>query len=210
MTAAVATLIGDAVGSRRSDRVGLHGRIAEVIAEVNESFAPLVPLRITVGDEYQGVFASVGDALRAALRLRLLVHPEHDVRHGIGWGEITVLSEEPRVEDGPAWWAAREAIEAVAEAQLRAQPHLRTAYRRAGGVAGPDPAAVNAALVARDALLGAASPRSVGVFRGLLDGMSQTDIARAEGVSASAVSQRVRRDGLAALVAVDRLLGEVR
>lgn len=212
---AVATLIGDVVGSREAlDRADLHDRLVGALAAVNEEFAPVVPLRVTVGDEYQGSFRSVGAALQAALRLRLLVLPEFDLRHGIGWGATTVLSEDPRVEDGPGWWAAREAIGSVAGAR-----GLKTAYQRAQEAdpeadpetsRGPDPAAVNAALVSRDALLAAASPRSWGVLRGLLGGMSQREIAAAEGVSASAVSQRVRRDHLTALVRTDDLLGDIR
>jgi DNA-binding NarL/FixJ family response regulator len=136
------------------------------------------------------------------------VLPEFDVRHGIGWGPTTVLSDAPRVEDGPGWWAAREAIGAVAGTS--APGALRTAYRRAPeGASGPEPAAINAALVSRDALLAAASPRSWGVLRGLLTGMSQREIADLEGISPSAVSQRVRRDGLDALVATDDLLGQI-
>jgi hypothetical protein len=209
----IATVIGDVVGSRAADdRAGLHARLREVLDQVNDELDPAVPLRITVGDEYQGCFDQVGHALVAALRLRLLVLPDFDLRHGIGWGAIAVLSEEPRVEDGPGWWAARAAIESVAHDQTRAaQRHLRTAYRRADDVAdGPDPSAVNAALLCRDALVGAASGRSLGVLRGLLRGMTQQEIARVEGISASAVSQRVRRDGLAAVVAADELLGAVR
>ena len=128
----IATLIGDVVGSRDvADRVGLHDRLVAAIDAVNEQLAPVVPLRITVGDEYQGGFATVGDALAAAL-------------------------------------------------------------------------------VSRDALLGAASSKSWGVLRDLLSGMTQREIAEADGVSASAVSQRIRRDGLAALVVTDELLRGVR
>jgi len=209
----MATLIGDVVGSRDvADRVDLHDRIIDAVGVVNAGLDPVVPLRITVGDEYQGGFATVGEALVAALRLRLLVLPEFDLRHGIGWGPTTVLSDEPRVEDGPGWWAAREAIGAVAGKNAHgATGALRTAYRRAEESSdGPEPAAVNAALASRDALLAAGSPRSWGVLRGLLNGMSQREIAEAEGISASAVSQRVRRDGLAALVMTDELLGTVR
>lgn len=209
----IATLIGDVVGSRDvADRVHLHDRILAAVSAVNEQLEPVVPLRITVGDEYQGGFATVGEALVAALRLRLLVLPEFDLRHGVGWGSTTVLSNEPRVEDGPGWWAAREAIGAVAgKAGPGATGVLRTAYRRAEGCdEGPEPAAINAALASRDALVAAASPRSWGVLRGLLSGMSQREIAAEEGISASAVSQRIRRDGLAALVLTDELLGQVR
>ena len=211
MTSVVATLIGDVVGSRDArSRSGLHARLEDLVARVNETTAPLVPLRITVGDEYQGCWWTVGDALMAVRQLRLSGLPDVELRHGLGWGEVSVLSESPRVEDGPGWWAARAAIEyAAAEARRAGLRHVRTAYRCAEGTAGPDEAAVNAALVLRDQMIGGLSDRSLSVLRGLLDGRTQREIADAEGISASAVSQRVRSDGLAVLVAAEEMLGRV-
>lgn len=208
----VATVIGDVVGSRSAaSRAGLHERLLALTASVNASAAPVTPLRITVGDEFQGCFASVGQALVAVRELRLAALPDVDLRFGIGWGAISVLQEEPRVEDGPGWWAAREAIERVASDARRAgHRNLRSAYRRSAGVEGPDESAVNAALLLRDQLVGGLSQRSVSVLRGLLEGRTQGEIAEAEGVSASAVSQRVRNDGLAMLLAAEDLLEEVR
>lgn len=209
---AVATLIGDVVGSRGvADRDGLYARLDRTLAEVNEAFRPMTPLRITVGDEYQGAFAGVGDALRASLRLRLALLPDLDVRHGLGWGEVTVVTDQPRVEDGPGWWAARDAIDAVHRAE--SQPgsrSRRTAYRRAEPANGPEPAIVEAMLVLRDQMVGDLSERSLSVLRGLLEGSTQREIADDLGITASAVSQRVRADGLAALVAADEQLVEVR
>lgn len=201
------TVIGDLVGSRgAADRSRLHATLEEALAQANRQLSPPTPLRVTVGDEYQGVFATLGDALRATLVLRLALLPGYDVRHGIGSGEVTVLAEEPRVEDGPGWWAARDAIEAVKAAEGRPGTRtLRTAY------AGADDAeaAVNAALTLRDAMVGGLSGRSLSVLRGLLAGATQRDIAASLEVSASAVSQRVRGDGLAAIVAAHDLMGEV-
>lgn len=202
---ALATVIGDVVDSRSApDRAAVHRSLLAALEQVNDSSSPQIPLRITVGDEYQGGFATLGEALAASLRVRLLVLPEIDLRHGLGWGSVTVYSEEPRVEDGPGWWSARDAIGTVS-----GRGPERTAYRRAEET-GPQEAAVNAALITRDALIAAASARSLGVLRGLLEGMSQKEIAEAQGVSPSAVSQRIRRDGLAAVVAADALLGQVR
>jgi hypothetical protein len=202
----VATLIGDVVASRGTrDRAGLHAALSRVLERVNADLRPATPLRITVGDEYQGCFATLGDALRATLRLRVgLAADAVDVRHGLGWGEVTVLSRRPRVEDGPGWWAAREAVDAVAHAQTRAASRsLRTTYR------GPASPAVNAALVGRDELLAGLDARSLSVLDGMLQGMSQQQIAQHVGVTPSAVSQRVRRDGLAAVVTIDELLGQL-
>ena len=203
-----ATLIGDVVDSREArDRSRLHTRLGQVLDQVNASADPRTPLRITLGDEYQGTFATVGQALAAALRLRLALLPEYDVRHGVGWGAVAVLQEEPRVEDGPGWWAAREAIDAVKRAEERpATRRRRTAYRLAERTSGPEPAAVEAALMLRDQLVGGLSERSVSVLRALLAGSTQREIAEGLEITDSAVSQRVRADGLAVVVAADELM----
>ena len=86
---------------------------------------------------------------------------------------------------------------------------VRTAYRRVDGVPGPDPAAVNAALMLRDRVVSGLSTRSLSVLRGLLAGRTQGEIAEQEGVSASAISQRVRHDGLGVLMGAHELLGGV-
>lgn len=206
-----ATLIGDVVASRRaSDRAGLHDRLMTLLDHVNRICAPTTPLRITVGDEFQGTFATVGQALRASLRLRVGMLPGHDVRHGLGWGEVGVLEEEPRVEDGPGWWAARDAIHAAQEAEQHpGSRYRRTVYRRAEGAPGPAPDLVEAGLALRDAAVGALDGRSLSVLRGLLEGRTQRELADELGISPSAVSQRVRADALAALVDADRTLGRV-
>jgi hypothetical protein len=203
------TLIGDLIGSRGStDRRALHETFAAVLESVNTELRPPTPVRMQVGDEYQGVFASLGDALHASLTVRLAMLPGADVRHGIGRGSIEVLSEDPRVEDGPGWWAARAAIGRVEEAERRpGERSLRTAYVAAhdAAVPGGEEAAVNAALVLRDHLVSGLSDRSLSVLRGLLVGESQRDLAEALGISPSAVSQRVRADGLAAIIAAHDL-----
>jgi hypothetical protein len=206
---ASATLIGDLIGSRRvADRAGLHDRLAAALAEANERFAPTTPLRITLGDEYQGTFAGVGTALRVSLRLRLAMLPEFDLRHGIGWGPVRVLAQEPRVEDGPGWWVARDALTLVESAEARpSSRERRTAYLRVEDAGGPDPAAIEALLVLMDSAVARLSARSVSVLRDLMSGASQREIAEQLGISPSAVSQRVRSDGLAALVSADETMG---
>ncbi|MFT4080998.1 MAG: hypothetical protein QM638_00280, partial [Nocardioides sp.] len=103
------------------------------------------------------------------------------------------------------------AIEAVETAQARAgSRHLRTAYVEAPPAHQPGlEAAVNAALIARDELLGGLGPLSLSVLAGMLGGMSQTRIAADLAVSASAVSQRVRRDGLRGVLRAGELLAGI-
>jgi hypothetical protein len=74
----------------------------------------------------------VGAAIDAALSLRLDVGHEIDLRFGIGWGAVTVLDADAGIQDGPGWWAARDAIEHTAE--LQRQPGftlVRTTFRAA-------------------------------------------------------------------------------
>lgn len=194
-----ATLIGDVVGSRRAaDRPALHRRVATALHQVAAS--ALDPPAFTVGDEFQGSYPTVGGAIDAALTIRLLLAPEIDVRFGIGWGTVTVLDAQARIQDGPGWWAAREAIQQTAETQR--QPGLtlvRTTFR-ADADTRADVGAVNAALICRDHLLGSLDERSLRIVRGLMTGRTKKELAAAEGISPSAVSQRAARDGLDLIV----------
>jgi hypothetical protein len=203
-----ATLIGDVVGSRTvADRAGAHRLLNKALRGVAKD--AIDPPAFTVGDEFQGAFASVGRAIAAALSLRLAVAPDIDVRFGIGWGKVTMLDETAGIQDGPGWWAAREAIEWTASAQR--QPGLarvRTSYR-VNDDSRADVDAVNAALFCRDHLLGSLDDRSTRIVKALLDNQTKKDIAASEGISPSAVSQRASRDGLDLIVLASEYLGSV-
>jgi hypothetical protein len=203
-----ATLIGDVVGSRHvADRRAAHRTINRALREVATD--AIDPPAFTVGDEFQGSYPTVGAAVDAALSLRLAVTPAIDVRFGIGWGSVMMLDAAAGIQDGPAWWAAREAIEWTASAQR--QPGLalvRTSFR-VSGEAREDSDAINAALLCRDHLLGSLDDRSLRILKGLLSNHTKKDIAAAEGISASAVSQRAGRDGLDLIVVASRYLRSV-
>src|SRR5215207_9522042 len=109
-------LIGDLVQSREaSDRRALHERVEQALARVNDAVRSVSELRVTTGDEFQGSYATLGAALDAALRVRVQLLPTSDARFGIGRGPVTTLDEDRGIEDGPGWWAARDAIEAAEE-----------------------------------------------------------------------------------------------
>ncbi len=197
-------VIGDLVGSRVvADRAGLHRRLADALGTVNDRWG--TDLRITVGDEFQGTVPSVGAATSLTLALRLALLPEHDLRCGIGRGATAVLDPAAGIEDGPGWWAARAAIEAVEALATRpATRAARTAYRSTD-VTEPT-GALDAALLARDELVARLDARSLSVLRGLLSGRTQREVAATEQVSESAVSQRVRRDGIGVVVTMSEWL----
>src|SRR3954471_13830490 len=190
-------LIGDIVESRRtSDRQALHDEFQAAVARANAEVPIQDPAVITVGDEFQGVYPTLGAALRASFIVRAELHPLADIRFGLGRGEGATLDAPRGIHDGPAYWAAREAIETAEDRARRAQTRTsRTAY-----VAPNDPpalvSAVRAALDCLDFMVGSMSTTSRQILGGLMNGLAQHDVAERVGISPSAVSQRVRRDGI--------------
>src|ERR1700675_1633048 len=93
-----ATVIGDVVGSRQAaDRARLHHRITAALRDV--AATALDPPAFTVGDEFQGSYHTVGDAIDAALRVRLATAPGVELRVGVCWGGGTRRHEHGRTPD---------------------------------------------------------------------------------------------------------------
>ncbi len=183
----VHTLIGDVVGSRRlEDRAGAQERIGVVLREVSPLVQPVQDLEPTVGDEFQGAFSTIADAALAGLLVRLALLPTVDVRCGLGFGDVTVHDGErhPLLQDGPGWWSARDALEVLSRPRRALE---RTWY------VGPDAARTNAFLLTRDALVDRLGERGRRLLAAALRGASQAEIAEAEGISRSAVSQQFAR-----------------
>lgn len=177
------TLIGDVVGSRRlSDRAGAQAAIGAALERVSAHVRLQQPLEATVGDELQGGFASLADATLTALLVRLELLPDVDVRCGLGMGEVTVHDPDrrPLLQDGPGWWAAREALDELGRPRRSA---LRTWY------VGPGAGTANAFLTVRDTLVDRLNDRSRRMLLLALQGHTQAEIAEVEGISKSAVSQ---------------------
>ena len=220
-----ASLIGDVVSSREHvDRATLQGALEEALAAANAEVASLQPLTPTLGDEFQGVYAGLGEALGATLLVRLALAGEAEVRFGIGWGAIQTLEPGRGAlgQDGPAWWAAREAVDRVRRSVSRRGKPRGTRTMFALGEGGTDPFAgrqpgsiprgveplVNAHLVTRDELVARMDPRDARIALGLIRGHSATELAAAEGVTQPAISQRAISGGAYAIVESHRLLGE--
>jgi hypothetical protein len=189
-------LLVDIVDSRGSDRAAAHAAIIDALPKV-EVPDTLDPLRPSVGDELQGVYATLGAALAASYRLRLLLDGAVELRFGIGGGEVTVIDEARQIYDGSAWWNAREAIERVEELETDPQyAGTRTGVIDGRDVANPLTLSSVRLVDARFASLRAGARTSL---RLLLEGLDNRRAAEAAGISASANSQRVRTNQLRVL-----------
>lgn len=202
----VIAVIADIVGSRRlDDRAVAQRLLDETIGRV-ESDLPLAAQRLTptVGDEQQGVYDRLGDALASLLMLQLALPEGLSFRFGLGIGAVRpIASVHGTLSDGPGWYAARDAIEQVHARSQRAMPSMRTWIVGAPGqdeVMPGEIAASNAYLLARDELVDAMSARERRLTYGRLVGRSQGELAADEGVTQPSVSKALRSAGASALL----------
>ena len=208
-------IIADIVGSRRlPDREAAQRIFLDVLVRAGKGLdLPGAPYA-TVGDEFQAVASDLATALTLTLRTQLLLPSRLSLRFGVGRGEVREVGvgEDAPIRDGPAWWLAREAIDAAHAAQDAGVDFVRTRARldaeETGGVRGghedEGPAAtcgireheqvVNAMLTLRDQAVQRMRER-------LLMGATQAEAAGAEGVTQSAVSALVRGTGAGVLQA---------
>ncbi|WP_307683351.1 SatD family protein [Trueperella bonasi] len=184
-------VIGDLVASRGSARKSSHSTLMEALKYLPMGISPIAP---TVGDEVQGVFGRLAEAIKAThlLRLRMLSHGS-DIRFGIGLGDIEEIGD--GIQDGSAWWDARAALEDVQQLyQTSGWSGVRT------GVNHDDPR-LAPSLQLIDVSVSELKPSVVRTLLGLLTGESNQETAIAVGISPSANSQRVQTNQLRPLAA---------
>ncbi|MEX0667252.1 MAG: SatD family protein [Acidimicrobiia bacterium] len=196
-----AAVIGDVVGSRQAtSRSRLQQRLDKALAAVNAAVKPVQPLTPTIGDEFQGMFERIEEAMEASFRLRVELVGKVDVRIGIGWGTLRTEdpSRTPFGQDGPCWWRAREALQELARTERSNQePNSLRTVCRTGTVQEP---VFNAILVLRDQILSGIDEDDATILRLLIGGASQQDAASRLDVNKSSVSRRMQSHGLAALL----------
>lgn len=195
----VVAVIADIVGSRAlPDRDAAQEGILQAWDRSAERVPAVRPGWASVGDEFQALYATWQEALRATLRVSLLLPAGVALRYGLGSGERRAVAG-GSVEDGTAWYRAREAVE-LAEGR---RDGLSTAFRA------EDPQltlAVDAQLLLRDHVVGRLRAREARLAALLLAGATQEEAARAERITQSAVSQAVARSGIHQLLALDAAL----
>lgn len=213
-------VIGDIVRSRAlADRDRAQREIEAAFARANQDFPVAVEaIAPTTGDEFQGVFAGLEDALTMLLLVQLALPTAVGCRFGIGWGAVVpVDSSSDRIQDGSAWWSARAAIDRVrANASdkrgrvSRARSLIVVAEAERAGNEELERLA-NAYLVIRDQLVQRMPARTRRLLYGTWQERTQTSMAAEEGITQSAVSRALDNSGAAAILAgLDMFTGKRR
>ena len=216
-------LIADIIRSRElPDRRRAQRIIHETLEQAAEGLALTQRPYATVGDELQAVSATLADALALTMRTHLLLPEGLGLRFGIGVGAISEVESAAGsdadgapgrpIQDGSAWWAAREAIERAHALQDEGRSFIRTwlrihpdAVSGSGGGRGEREGLVNSVLILRDQTVFRFQPRQRRMMAGLLMGATQVEVARQEKVSQQAVSDFARGIG-SSLLEVQRIL----
>ena len=200
-------MLVDIVDSRHlTDRAETQSAIEAAFARADAIAPASQPLQATVGDEFQGVWPDLAGALRGTLAARLALPDGVDCRFGLGLGEIRDIpgARAVRLQEGEGWTLARTAI---ATAHRNAEKRVPSCRSWAESTDARDVAVANGYLLARDAVLAGMSARARRLAFGTLQGAAQRDLADAEQVTPSAVSQALRSSGATSLIAGFDALG---
>lgn len=209
MSDSVIALIVDIVRSRElEDRVSAQRSIRDAFERASEERPARRQLWPTVGDEFQAIFFTLNDALLTTSLVRLLLPEEVDCRFGLGRGQTVDVDERApgTIQDGSAWWNAREAIEETHRREHGNEPYLRSWFVADDAAETGGMSLVNSFLLLRDASISSMKPRDRRLTAGKLLGDSQSELARREKITQSAVSQSLKRSGGAVLLAVQHEL----
>ena len=190
-------LIGDVIESTGfEDQRSLFTSIEQALCKVNGAVPAQQPLRMSVGDEFQGLYPNVAAALKAGLLVRLRLYGVCELRIGMGRGRIEMMDPEsvPFRQSGPGWWAARDAMNEVRalESKQKWPRSLRCRFR-----SGTDDGTgiINAFLLAQDQILSRMDERDARITIGLFEGEQQRKIATDLGVTQPSVASRQMENG---------------
>lgn len=160
-------------------------------------------------DMLRNFVRSAGDELQALLRspealVDIVIESLEDAGWwiGIGAGPVDRLGETARDSQGPAFWHARQAVDA---AKKRSKPQPVAVM----GEPADDANALNDALAALAFILTRRSPEQRETMRLLRTGMKSKDIATQLGVTPAAISQRLRAAGAEEEAGLRRLVTRI-
>ena len=163
---------------QRASRRG-PDRVGDALRLLEGSVPVLLGFERTAGDEFQGVLGDPADVVDVVLRLVRM----GGWSIGVGAGPVqTPLPESTRAGAGPAFLAARRAVDAAK------QRPFRLAVR---GAVPPEAADAQAVLSALAGLVDRRSEQAWAAIELVEEGRTQSDAATALGISRQAVGQRL-------------------
>lgn len=191
-------VIGDIKRSRElQQREAVQSRLQQACVELNrrEDLEGLLsPFTVTLGDEFQALFASFRGVWRAVFAIEAMLGEGVGIRFGMGIGGMdTAINREAAIGmDGPAFHRARRAIDGLKQGDHN--------YRVVG--MGQAETLANSALDLLSLERNGWRANRVRILRGMLDDESVAQIAAALEISQSAVYKNIQQGGLESICAI--------
>lgn len=196
-------VIGDLVLSRQiTARRAFQTRLNQGLQDLSRARRDIVsPYTITLGDEFQAVYASPKRIFRDLLAVQSLAHPTR-VRFAIGVGSLTTRLNRERAigMDGPAFSSARDSL-----IKLKNGVNLY----RVGGLPQNTETWVNLDLDLISHIVTPWKKNRFDIAVRLLDAQSPLDIGPQLHVTASAVYKNIRAGALPAVTGMLTFLGNI-
>jgi hypothetical protein len=197
---AYVAVIGDLVASRQiTNRAAFQRRLARLFADLSSRKPGLLsPYTITLGDEFQALYANADRLFADLVTILAHVHPLR-LRLALGVGEITTaINDEHAIGmDGPAFHAAREVMD-----QLK--PHddtlVQTSVHQPGNGAAVD--LLNRALSVVAELTRTWKQNTWAITRDEMAGKTVEETADKLSITTRAVYKNMRTNGVRSVIAL--------
>ncbi|WP_319561158.1 SatD family protein [Marispirochaeta sp.] len=202
----VFALIADIVDSRSMEnRSVLQRHLKNTLMTLSESSPDsyLSPLTLTLGDEFQAVYADFSVVLTDMLDILALLAP-YKLRIAVAYGALsTDINPRAALEmDGPAFNLARDCMETLKK--------QHTTSIRLEGLAADRLALINTCLTLAGNALSDWKPATFRIACGLKEGNSVQEIAEKLGVTPRAVNKNIATNHIRdILTSLDVVTGEV-
>lgn len=118
-------IIGDIKNSKElENRSDTQKKLNSLLNDINEKYQEVIAAKfmITLGDEFQGLLCSGDGILDIIEEIQRQMYPV-EIRFGIGVGQITteINAEMAIGADGPGYYRAREAVEALKRSEQKSK-----------------------------------------------------------------------------------------
>lgn len=194
-------IIGDMVKSRQLDnRTEVQERLKKVLSDVNNRYEEEIAacFAITLGDEFQGLLKCSDHLIAIIDEIKVAMYPVM-FRFGIGFGAITTEIDRGAAigADGPAFYAARDAIQEVAASIAKNEQAAKDVIIQCDQSAQSYVAIINATLATSYYIecQWTDKQREITRLLSLNPSLSQKALAIELGISQSSIQRRIQSSG---------------
>lgn len=216
-----AAIIGDIINSKKiEDRSDVQIKLKDTLDYINGFYIDnlISSFTITLGDEFQGVVNISKNLLEIVDLIRFRMYPV-ELRFGIGIGDIKteIFLDVSLGSDGPAYWAAREAIQYIHDHNDYGHSKMYLGTYENNNETAQTLNAINSILRLCDRLESKWTSSQFSFIRDvtiqhqykIIDTVSQKKIAEERGLFPQAVNDKIKQTGIMTYIEARQNIGHL-